>query len=110
MDESLDFEMAAYADAQLATSNKVINLMSTIVQLETPAWYISPPFKVLFRGDDPFHLESVADTCRLQFAERLHPILDSDSTEPPPVTLFKDLLDPQPETWGVYAVTMEKPG
>ena len=100
MDENLDFEFDA--------DEKILELMHTVVRAESPAWYISPDFKLLFADEDRNNLDSVSDSCQLELAETLPPVLNNK--KPPPFSFFKGLPTPIQGVWAIYTVAMEKAG
>ena len=100
MDEVLDFE--------LDIDEQILGCMHNIVRAKVPTWYINPEFKLLFGDEDRSNLETIFDSCYLEFADTLPPVLDDNKT--PPLSFFKGLPEPVRGRWAIYAATMEQPG
>ena len=104
MDDNFDIDF----DIEVGGEEQVLELVHNLVSLDTPAWYMNPDFKVLFADEDRNNLDSIADSCELELAPTLTPVLESH--KPPSFSFFKNLPAPQPDVWAVYCIAMEKTG
>lgn len=103
--------MEAMADldgVDFEANEKVLELMHNVVRADAPGWYMCPEFKILFADEDRNNLNSISDSCQLELAETLLPVLNDN--KPPPFSFFKGLPKPISRLWACYAVAMEKAG
>lgn len=74
-----------------------------LIGLPLPAWFINSDHKLLFENKRS-HWDTIVDKFPLHVAPGLDSILSTAS--PPSLDIFQTLPPAEPNTWGVYAVTL----
>jgi ribosomal protein L37AE/L43A len=98
--------MAAMSTLQAVMDDRLWD----VVQMDLPAWFLAPVFKVLFSSRDVF--DEISASCPFSFASGLLELLNSSTA--PSLNFFKSLPSSSHKElrkhWGVYAHIYEKDG
>lgn len=113
-DDGIDWTLPkVYASNQSSNSTSpalslhevVDDYMFRHINLEAPAWYVSPHFGIILGSDD---YTRIAAATPLTFAPGLSDVLQS--AEPPSPDFFMSTPKPEGRYWAVYAALLVKEG